>query len=85
MVFDETLPGRPCFSDVLPKPGERHFGCRHLVADNFFAGISSLSVTMETDRLRGGDDQGCRSGGDDHNNLNRVRGTRAWKNARFTA
>lgn len=37
MVFDETLPGRPCFSEVLPKPSERHFGCRHLVVDNFFA------------------------------------------------
>ncbi len=78
MVFDETLPRRPCFSEVLPKPSERNFGCRHLVVHNFFVDFSSLSVTMETDRRRGGDDLGCRSGGDDHNNLNHVRGTRAW-------
>lgn len=53
MVFDETLPRRPCFSEVLPKPSERNFGCRHLVVDNFFVDFSSLSVTMETDRRRG--------------------------------
>lgn len=52
MVFDEILPGQTCFSEVLPKPSERHSGCRHLVVTNFFADFSSLSVTMETDRRR---------------------------------